>query len=208
MDDGELMGVLREMQAESEAMPEPGESGDEATDYVRAKIATIRRNVRQFQARHQPGAGESPRDAIRATQGGPAAPDATDLPPPAAVRRRAPCDTMSAHDRKGLPVQHFSDRLATAIRARRSVVCVGLDPALERMPRELVEKYRPQAAELGRGGGRRRLLPGVLHRHHRRRRRRRRLRQAAGGLLRAVRRRRLARPAAPSSSARTSTTCR
>ena len=52
MDDGELMGVLREMQAESEATPEPGES-DESTDYVRAKIATIRRNVRQFQTRHQ-----------------------------------------------------------------------------------------------------------------------------------------------------------
>ena len=46
-------------------------------------------------------------------------------------------------------MQHFSDRLATAIRTRRSVVCVGLDPILERMPRELVEKYRPQAAELG-----------------------------------------------------------
>ncbi|MCX6374119.1 MAG: orotidine-5'-phosphate decarboxylase [Actinobacteria bacterium] len=46
-------------------------------------------------------------------------------------------------------MQHFSDRLATAIRARRSVVCVGLDPALERMPPALVEKYRPQAAELG-----------------------------------------------------------
>ena len=56
---------------------------------------------------------------------------------------------MGALDRKGRPVQHFSDRLATAIRARRSVVCVGLDPVLERMPRELVEKYRPQAAELG-----------------------------------------------------------
>src|SRR5450759_2943337 len=46
-------------------------------------------------------------------------------------------------------MQHFSDRLAKAIRARRSVVCVGLDPALERMPPALVEKYRPQAAELG-----------------------------------------------------------
>src|SRR5665811_1687525 len=46
-------------------------------------------------------------------------------------------------------MQHFSDRLAAAIRARRSVVCVGLDPALERMPPALVEKYRPQAAELG-----------------------------------------------------------
>ncbi len=52
MDDGELMGVLREMQAESEAAPEPAQNDDEATDYVRAKIATIRRNVRQFQARH------------------------------------------------------------------------------------------------------------------------------------------------------------
>ena len=46
-------------------------------------------------------------------------------------------------------MQHFSDKLATAIRSRRSVVCVGLDPVLERLPRELVEKYRPQAAELG-----------------------------------------------------------
>jgi hypothetical protein len=53
MDDGQLMEVLREMQAESEAAPEEGGDGDEATDYVRAKIATIRRNVRQFQARHQ-----------------------------------------------------------------------------------------------------------------------------------------------------------
>jgi hypothetical protein len=53
MDDGQLMGVLREMQAESEAEGDGGESVDEATDYVRAKIATIRRNVRQFQTRHQ-----------------------------------------------------------------------------------------------------------------------------------------------------------
>ena len=60
MDDGELMEVLREMQAESEAAPEPGED-DEATDYVRAKIATIRRNVRQFQARH-PGETEGAPD--------------------------------------------------------------------------------------------------------------------------------------------------
>lgn len=60
MDDGELMGVLREMQAESEAAPEPAQN-DEATDYVRAKIATIRRNVRQFQARH-PGETEGASD--------------------------------------------------------------------------------------------------------------------------------------------------
>ena len=46
-------------------------------------------------------------------------------------------------------MQHFSDRLAAAVRARRSVVCVGLDPVLERMPPELVHKYRPQAAGLG-----------------------------------------------------------
>lgn len=46
-------------------------------------------------------------------------------------------------------MQHFSDRLATAVRTRRSVVCVGLDPVLERMPPDLLQKYRPQAAELG-----------------------------------------------------------
>jgi hypothetical protein len=56
MDDAQLMGVLREMQAESEAVPEPG-TDEEATDYVRAKIATIRRNVRQFQTRHQADTG-------------------------------------------------------------------------------------------------------------------------------------------------------
>jgi hypothetical protein len=51
MDDGQLMEVLREMQAESEAaITEDDATADEATDYVRAKLATIRRNVRQFQA--------------------------------------------------------------------------------------------------------------------------------------------------------------
>jgi len=56
MDDGQLMDVLREMQAESEAVS-PGADvvSDEATDYVRAKIATIRRNVRQFQAQQAAG---------------------------------------------------------------------------------------------------------------------------------------------------------
>jgi hypothetical protein len=53
MDDGQLMGVLREMQAQSEAGEEEVPEDDQATDYVRAKIATIRRNVRQFQARHR-----------------------------------------------------------------------------------------------------------------------------------------------------------
>jgi len=42
-------------------------------------------------------------------------------------------------------VEHFSDRLAASIVERRSVVCVGLDPVLERMPPALVEKYRPAA---------------------------------------------------------------
>jgi len=52
MDDVQLMDVLREMQAESERVTgEEPTANDEATDYVRAKIATIRRNVRQFQAR-------------------------------------------------------------------------------------------------------------------------------------------------------------
>jgi hypothetical protein len=71
MDDDELMGVLREMQAQSEAAGAEGADDDEATDYVRAKIATIRRNVRQFQARNQAGgsagdeaAGE-PEDPVR-----------------------------------------------------------------------------------------------------------------------------------------------
>jgi hypothetical protein len=76
MDDGQLMEVLREMQAESEAAPAPGGSADEATDYVRAKIATIRRNVRQFQTRHQTeseggpdGAGEQPDAAAQGEDG-------------------------------------------------------------------------------------------------------------------------------------------
>jgi len=69
MDDGELMGVLREMQAESEAAGGEGapSGGDEATDSVRARIATIRRNVRQFQTRHgadAAGAGSGPDDGV------------------------------------------------------------------------------------------------------------------------------------------------
>jgi hypothetical protein len=60
MNDEELMEVLREMQAESEAEPAPGASDDADTDYVRARIATIRRNVRQFQARHQNGTEAAP----------------------------------------------------------------------------------------------------------------------------------------------------
>lgn len=51
MDDAQFMDVLHEMQAESERVTgEEHMVRDEATDYVHAKIATIRRNVRQFQA--------------------------------------------------------------------------------------------------------------------------------------------------------------
>lgn len=65
MDDAQLMEVLREMQAESEAEPGPGEDG-EATDYVRARIATIRRNVRRFQARQATDeGGAEPREPGR-----------------------------------------------------------------------------------------------------------------------------------------------
>jgi hypothetical protein len=50
MDDEALMEVLRQMQAESERVnAEDQAERDEATDYVRAKIAAVRRNVRQFQ---------------------------------------------------------------------------------------------------------------------------------------------------------------
>ena len=44
------MDVLRQMQKESEELEGEGPPEEEATDYVRAKLATIRRNVRQFQA--------------------------------------------------------------------------------------------------------------------------------------------------------------
>lgn len=64
MDDAQLMEVLRAMQAASETAPGPG-TDDEATDYVRAKIATIRRNVGQFQARHQTDACPEPGGADR-----------------------------------------------------------------------------------------------------------------------------------------------
>jgi hypothetical protein len=69
MDDEQLMGVLREMQAESERVTgEEQEVRDEATDYVRAKIATIRRNVRQFQAQQAAG-GSSGAGAAGAATG-------------------------------------------------------------------------------------------------------------------------------------------
>ena len=46
-------------------------------------------------------------------------------------------------------MEHFSDRLAASIVARRSVVCVGIDPDLERMPPELREKYSERALAEG-----------------------------------------------------------
>lgn len=54
MGDEQLMDVLREMQRESERIESGADGGgavdDEATDVVRQKLATIRRNVRLFQA--------------------------------------------------------------------------------------------------------------------------------------------------------------
>jgi hypothetical protein len=50
MNDQQLMDVLREMQRESERIADDDAGDDAATDYVRAKIATIRKNMRQFQA--------------------------------------------------------------------------------------------------------------------------------------------------------------
>jgi hypothetical protein len=65
MDDGQLMEVLREMQAESEAaISEEDVPSDEATDYVRAKLATIRRNVRRFQAQRAAEGGAAAADDV------------------------------------------------------------------------------------------------------------------------------------------------
>ncbi len=62
MDDAQLMDVLRQMQAESEAAVVADGEEDAATDYVRAKLATIRRNVRRFQAAHEAGGETSGAD--------------------------------------------------------------------------------------------------------------------------------------------------
>ena len=61
MDDDQLMDVLRQMQADSErlAADEQG-SEDVASDYVRAKLATIRRNVRSVQAQQATSEGAGP----------------------------------------------------------------------------------------------------------------------------------------------------
>ena len=44
-------------------------------------------------------------------------------------------------------MQHYSDRSGAAMRGRRSVVCEGLDLALERLPQALAEKLGPGPAE-------------------------------------------------------------
>ncbi len=58
MDDGQLMDVLREMQRESELAAAEEPVRDPAADAVRAKLETIRRNVRQFQAQQQAATDE------------------------------------------------------------------------------------------------------------------------------------------------------
>jgi len=54
MSDDQLMDVLRQMQAESEEMTErESEAADREKDFIRAKLDTIRRNVRAFQAQQK-----------------------------------------------------------------------------------------------------------------------------------------------------------
>jgi hypothetical protein len=56
MDDAELMDVLRQMQKESEELQRQQEDSGEADrsrDSIRAKLDTIRRNVRAYQAQQQ-----------------------------------------------------------------------------------------------------------------------------------------------------------
>jgi hypothetical protein len=56
MDDGQLMEVLRQMQQESEELEKQEEvpgAADSSRDYIRAKLDTIRKNVRAFQAQQR-----------------------------------------------------------------------------------------------------------------------------------------------------------
>jgi hypothetical protein len=60
MDDDQLMDVLRQMQQESEELEqrEPeAPATDSSRDYIRARLDTIRRNVRAFQAQQRATAG-------------------------------------------------------------------------------------------------------------------------------------------------------
>ena len=61
MDDDQLMDVLRQMQADSERLVADEQGAEDvATDYVRAKLATIRRNVRSVQAQQAASKGAAP----------------------------------------------------------------------------------------------------------------------------------------------------
>ncbi len=56
LDDGQLMDVLRQMQHESEELEQEEEQPgtvDSSRDYIRAKLDTIRKNVRAFQAQQR-----------------------------------------------------------------------------------------------------------------------------------------------------------
>jgi D-mannonate dehydratase len=56
MDDAQLMDVLRQMQQESEELAQHEEAPgtvDSSRDYIRAKLDTIRKNVRAFQAQQR-----------------------------------------------------------------------------------------------------------------------------------------------------------
>ena len=67
MDDTQLMDVLRQMQADSERLAAEEPEADPAADAVRAKLDTIRRNVRQFQAQQAAGGSSGPGGAGAAT---------------------------------------------------------------------------------------------------------------------------------------------
>ena len=71
MDDDQLMDVLRQMQQESEELEEQepeASAADSSRDYIRARLDTIRRNVRAFQAqqRAKADAGAGPGEPGRA----------------------------------------------------------------------------------------------------------------------------------------------
>ena len=45
-----------------------------------------------------------------------------------------------------MAITNFADRLIAAVKAKKSQVCVGLDPKVERLPAALLEKYRREPA--------------------------------------------------------------
>src|SRR5688572_20916422 len=56
--------------------------------------------------------------------------------------RLAPC----RRDRYNVGMTHFADRLAAAVRSKRTALCVGLDPRLDSLPRSLRERHSSPAA--------------------------------------------------------------